>query len=272
MFRDNMLVDTTQRDAMFSHIAEMLPIGGVLPALHFLLTGTCATVLAVVLAARRRSLFLTYAAVCLTGLLVLGWSHVRFAAYPEAAGAIALPIALTMASQATVTWHQIGQSFARVATIMLFIQVPYMGQLPALAGSALAAPVIVLPACEFADAAVMLASHPGAVVLADVNDTPEILYKTQVRTVGSLYHRDLAGFLRLRAAWRTPPSETVPQQIDAAEVSLVLGCKTPARSSLVDDVKDTTLLDQIRTGQPPAWLRQIDENPSSGQTLYKVVR
>jgi hypothetical protein len=272
MFRDNMLVDTAQRDAMFSHIAEMLPIGGVLAALHFLLTGTCATVLAVVLAARRRSLFLTYAAVCLTGLLVLAWSHVRFAAYPEAAGAIALPIALTLASQATMRWHQIGQSFSRVATIMLFIQVPYMGQLPALAGSALAAPVIVLPACEFADAAAMLASHPGAVVLADVNDTPEILYKSQVRTVGSLYHRDLVGFLRLRAAWRTPPSETVPPEIDAAEVSLVLGCKTPARSSLVDDVKTATLLDQIRTGHPPAWLRQIDQNPSSGQALYEVVR
>jgi hypothetical protein len=271
MFRGNMLVDTAQRDAMFSHIAEMLPIVGVLAGLHYLLTGTCATIVVIVLAARRRSLFLSYAAICLSGLLVLAWSHVRFAAYPEAAGAIALPIVLTLAERVTITWHQIGQSFTRLAAIILFVQVPYLGQLPAFAGSALAASAVAPPACEFSDAATMLASHPGAVVLADVNETPEILYKTQVRTVGSLYHRDLAGFLRLRAAWRTPPSETVPPEIDAAEVSLVLGCKTPARSSLVSDVQTETLFDEVRTGHPPAWLRQIDAIPGSGYDLYEVV-
>jgi hypothetical protein len=272
MLQGNMLVDQAQRDAMFGHIAEMLPIGGLLPGLHFLLTGLCATMLLIWLAARRRSLLLSYAALCLSGLLVLAWAHVRFSAYPEAAGAIALPIALTMAERATVTWHQIGQSFTRMATILLFIQVPYLGQLPALTGSALAAPPIVLPACKFADAAAMLASHPGAVLLADVNDTPEILYKTEVRTVGSLYHRDIAGFLRLRAAWRSAPSATVPPEIDAAEVSLVLGCQTPARSSLVEGTTTETLFDQVRSGHPPPWLRPIDGNTVSGQVLYEVVR
>ena len=46
-----------------------------------------------------------------------------------------------------------------------------------------------------------------AVVPADVNDTPDLLYRTQVRTVGSLYHRDIEAFARLRAAWRVPPSD-----------------------------------------------------------------
>ncbi len=272
MFHGNMLVDSARRDAMFGHIAEMLPIAGVLPGLQFLLTGVLAAALLCVLAARRRSPSLAYAAVCLSGLLVLGWSHMRFSAYPEAAGAIALPIALTLAEHATLSWHQIGQSFTRMATILLFIQVPYLGQLPAFSGSARAASAVVLPACKIADAVAMLAGHPGAVVLADVNDTPEILYKTTVLTVGSLYHRDLAGFLRLRAAWRSAPSASVPPEIDAAEVTLVLGCETPARSSLVEDVPTATLLDQVRTGHPPPWLRRIDANPASGQVLYEVVR
>jgi hypothetical protein len=183
-----------------------------------------------------------------------------------------LPVAITLAGIATVSWHQIGQSFARMAIILLFIQVPYIGQLPDVTGSAHATPVASPPACSVADASAMLASHPGAVVLADVNDTPELLYRTQVRTVGSLYHRDIEAFARLRAAWRVPPSEMVPSEIDAAEVSLVLGCKTPERSSLVDDLARATLLDQIRTGHPPPWLIRIDENPVSGQVLYKVVR
>jgi hypothetical protein len=268
----NMLLDREQRDAMFGHVAEMLPVGGVLPALHFLLTGACAAAIAIVWAEHRRSVLIGYAAGCLLALLALGFAHVRFAAYPEAAGAIALPIALTLAAAATESRHQIVQSFTRMATILLFIQVPYLGQLPDLIGGASAAPMIVLPACKVADAVAMLKPHAGAVVLTDVNDTPEILYKSQLRTVGSLYHRDIEAFLRLRAAWRAAPSETVPPEIDAAEVSLVLGCRSPARSPLVEDVKTATLFDQVRSGNPPPWLRQIDENPVSGQALYMVVR
>ena len=271
IFTSNMLLDEDQRDVMFGSINEMLPIDGALPSMHFLLTGACAAVMVTVWAARRRSLFLAYVAVCLIGLLWLAWSHVRFAAYPEVAGAIALPIALTLATSVTLRWHQIGQSFARLATILLFVQVPYMWQLSAAAGSAQAAPVSV-PSCAIADATTMLAPYPDEVVLADVNDTPEILYRTQVRTVGSLYHRDMRGFLRLRAAWRTAPSKQVPEAIDAAEIALVLGCKTPGRSALVADIPTPTLLDQVRTGAPPPWLRQIAENARAGQVLYQVIR
>jgi len=267
-----MLLDERQRDAMFGHISEMLPVGDVFQALHFLFTGLLAALLVVTIGMRRGSLFASYAALCLGILLALGWAHVRFAAYPEAAGAIALPIALTMASTAMTKWHQIGQSFARLAIILLFIQVPYIGELPDLTSSAHAAPFGVAPVCGLGDAIPMLLRHPGAVVLADVNDTPEILWKTRVRTVGSLYHRNVAGFLRLRAAWRVAPSDRVPPEIDAAEISLVLACKTPIRSSLVDGVRTATLYDQVRTGNPPPWLRQIDENPVSGHVLYEVIR
>jgi hypothetical protein len=272
IFHSDMAAGAAGLDTMLAHISEMLPVAGAFHLLHFLLTGALALVVVTGLAVRRRSLLLSYAAVCLVVLLFLGWSHVRFSAYPEAAGAIALPIALTLATVATVSWHQIGQSFTRLATILLFVQVPYLGQLPDMTSSARAAAMIELPACRVADAVAMLARHPGAVVLADVNDTPEILYRTQVLTVGSLYHRNVDAFLRLRAAWRVAPSATVPPEIDAAGISFVLGCKTPVRSALVEDRNTPNLLDQVRTGEPPAWLRKIDENPASRQVLYEVVR
>jgi hypothetical protein len=272
MFHSNMALDDSQWNAFFGHIAEMMPLIGIFHILQYLMTGLLALVIVLALAVRRRSLLLLYASSCLTILLLLGWAHVRFAAYPEAAGAIALPVALTLAGTATMTWHQIGQSFTRLAIILLFIQVPYLGQLPALTGSARAAATIDVPACKVADAIAMLTPHAGEVVLADVNDTPEILYKTELRTVGSLYHRDVEGFLRLRAAWRTAPSESVPPEIDAAGISLVLACKSPMRSPLVEDLQTMTLLDQVRTGHPPSWLRQIGEHPASGHVLYEVVR
>jgi hypothetical protein len=272
IFGADMVVDAAIRDAMFSHIVEMMPVRGALSWLHYLATGTLATLVAVGLAVRRRSWIIGYAALCTVALLVLGWSHVRFSAYPEAAGAIVLPIALTLAGVATAAWHQIGQSFTRLAIILLFVQVPYLGQLPDIATSAHAAPLITLPACDLNDAIDLLRPHPGAVALADVNDTPELLWKTQIRTVGSLYHRNMAGFLRLRDAWRVAPTATVPAEIDAAEIDLVLACRTPARSSLVMDLPGPTLLDQVRSGNPPPWLREIDENPVSGHVLYEVVR
>jgi hypothetical protein len=154
----------------------------------------------------------------------------------------------------------------------LFILLPYLGQSTDVTGSAHAMQVQPRPACEVADAIAMLRSHPGEVVLANVNDTPELLYKTQVRTVGSLYHRNPEAFSRLRTAWRTPPSDTVPSEIDAAEISLVLACRSPERSPLVDDLDRATLFDQVRTEHPPPWLVQIDENPLSGYVLYQVVR
>jgi hypothetical protein len=73
-------------------------------------------------------------------------------------------------------------------------------------------------------------------------------------------------------AWRVPPSTTVPSAIDAAEISLLLGCETPAGSAFVEDIPTATLLDQTRTGHPPPWLRQINENSVSGQVLYEVFR
>jgi hypothetical protein len=268
----NQLLHESQPGAMFDHIAEMLPVAGMFQGLHFLMTGMLGVAIAIVLAVRRRSWLLGYAALCLVGLLAAGGSHVRFAAYSEAAGAIALPIAITMAATATVSWHQIGQSFARLAIIMLFILLPFLGQSLEVTASAHATQVRAAPACEAGDAIAMLLSHPGEVVLADVNDTPELLYKTEVRTVGSLYHRNPGAFSRLRTAWRAAPSDTVPPEIDAAEISLVLACESPRRSPLVEDLERTTLFDQTRTGHPPPWLAQIDENPASGQVLYRVVR
>jgi hypothetical protein len=276
-------------DAMFVYVNEMLPVGGVFGVVQFLLTGICATLVAIAAAMGRRSPLLGYAAVCLACLLVLGQWHVRFAAYPEAAAAVAVPITLTIAARVTAGWHPIGRSFARMATILLFVQVPFMGQAPfpgqlpevigpevigpEVIGSVRAAPIVVVPECAVADAVAMLEPHPGAVVLAAVNDTPELLYKTRIRTAGSLYHRGIDGFPRLRDAWRSGLSATVPPEIDAAEVELVLGCLSPARSPLVADLLPmATLLDQLRTGQPPPWLRPIDANSASGQVLYEVSR
>src|SRR3984957_2315885 len=117
----------------------------------------------------------------------------------------------------------------------------------------------------------MLADHAGQVVLADPNDSPELLYRTRSLTVGSLYHRNVAAFLRLRAAWRTGPSGTVPTAVRATHATLVLFCPSPLRSLLVADLPPDTLMDQLNHGRVPPWLRRLREDPHSGNVLYEVI-
>lgn len=270
LFQSNMTLAPADWDAFFGHIAEMKPVAGAADMAQYLLTGVLAAAIASCLAWRYRSICLAYAAVCAAAMIAAGFMHVRFAAYPEAAGALGLPVLLTMIGAAARDWPPILQSVSRLAAIVLFVQVPYLGRLPIFAHPALAGTTAPAAECHVAEAVDLLRDHSGLVVLSDVNDTPEILYKTPVSTVGSLYHRNVPAFLRLRAAWRTAPSDTVPAEIAAAEVALVIGCRNGPRSSVVEDIHGPTLFDQVRGGHPPAWLHQIAENPGSGYVLYRV--
>jgi hypothetical protein len=92
-----------------------------------------------------------------------------------------------------------------------------------------------------------------------------------VRTVGSLYHRNVPAFLRLRAAWREVPAAAPGPDFTATGATLVLVCPRPQRSPLVDGLPPTTLYDRLGAGNPPPWLRRLAVDPASGFVLYGVV-
>jgi hypothetical protein len=78
--------------------------------------------------------------------------------------------------------------------------------------------------------------------------------------------------MRLRAAWRSPPSDVIPEAVRKTGASLVLFCHSLGRSLLVADLPPETLLDRLNRGEVPPWLSKIDEDPQSGNTLYQVTR
>jgi hypothetical protein len=117
----------------------------------------------------------------------------------------------------------------------------------------------------------LLEGHPDAVVLADVNDGPALLYQTRVRIVGSLYHRNIDGFMRLRAAWRDVPGAEPGMPLRATQATLVLGCPGEARSMMLEGLPETTLLDRLDAGQPPPWLHRVGDAGPGGYVLYAVV-
>ncbi len=257
---------------MFDHVTEMMPVNSAAEALQYLLTGTLAALLLSWLALRHRSVVLGYAAMCAFALTGLGWTHVRFAAYPEAVAAIMLPIAIAQLERHASTGRETSLVLARLAAIALFIVVPWASALPRLSHAAHASEADVAKSCKVAGLAGMLAPYAGEVVLADVNDTPELLYRTHVLTVGSLYHRNMAAFLRLRAAWRSGPADSVPPAVVATDASLVLFCPSARRSWLAADLPPETLLDRLNRDAVPGWLQQVAADPASGNILYRIVR
>jgi hypothetical protein len=156
-------------------------------------------------------------------------------------------------------------SFARPATIVAFVSIPYLGQIAQPAHAA-----HFQHACNLPRATRLLNDFPGRVVLTDVNDTPEVLYRTGALTVGSLYHRNPAGFLRLRAAWRSGPSDTIPEAVSATDASLVLLCDHGVRSFMVADLPADTLMDRLAHDDMPPWLALLNRDEESGYALYAI--
>ncbi|HEY1935322.1 MAG TPA: hypothetical protein VGG99_25225 [Acetobacteraceae bacterium] len=267
---DNMISNADWR-RMCGIIAEMQPLTTTSGLVGCLLTGALVAMLLMWLAIRHRSLPLGYFAVCTCGLLVFGQQHMRFAAYPEAVASVMLPVAIGLAGRYFAAAGDALAAVTRVAVIASFILVPYGSGLPAAVGEAQASEAAGGPSCSVSGLAPMLAPYAGQVLLADVNDTPELLYRTHVLTVGSLYHRGMAGFLRLRAAWRSGPSEIVPPAVSATGASLVLFCPSSERPLLVGDLPRDTLLDRLNQGEVPPWLRLVATDPASGNLLYRVV-
>jgi len=265
------LLSAKETQAMFGGISEMMPVRSFSEGIQLLLPGILTAGALAWMAAVRRSLLLGYVALCACVLVVLGAMHLRFTAYPAAAAAGMLPILLTRCGTLLADRSEALQAGTRIALLALFALVPRMDGFPGLFSPATAAPPDDGPTCALADGAALLAEHAGAVVLASPNDTPELLYRSQVLTVGSLYHRNAGAFMRLRAAWRSMPSGRVPDAVRATGATLLLFCAERGRSLMVADLPADTLYDRLNRDQIPPWLRRLGNEPRSGHVLYEVM-
>ena len=232
---------------MLAAISEMQPV--VRPALvaAFLLGGFFGVAGAGWIAWRRRSWLGAYGAGCGVVVLALGFRYVRFSPYGEALGAAMLPPVLT-AMGGEVLW--------RVGLLAALLLVPRVA--PAFA------PGPRVAGCALQGVAVRLAPDAGKIVLASADLTPELLYRTRVRVVGGLYVRDVAGFLRQRAAWGADPGARMPEAVRASGASLVLFCRRAGGAG------GSTLAGALERGLVPDWLRLVWDDRVSGFALYRI--
>jgi hypothetical protein len=281
------ILPPAEAQAFFGVITEQMPVRG-REAVMFLFPGTAATAYALWRGLRRpdhmaallmpemlrprgngRIVWL-YLALCGAVTVALGAKFLLFVGFSTIFAVALLPVALSQASVALAEKPQ-RASVARVGLLVLVLGVPELAAIASPSPKVVGAPPArSYPSCSLHGIAPLLAQAAGQVVLAGPEDAPELLYRTQVKTVGSLFHHGIAGYMRDRAAWRAAPGTTVPEEVAATGAAYVLFCPGPARYLLVADLPKTTLWDTLEASTPPPWLSAVNGD-ADGWTLYRII-
>ncbi len=266
------LMTAEQARAFFDIIAEMRPLTHWIDAVEFLSAAVVGLMFLLVAGVRQRSVPILYGAACALGSIVLGCIHVRFLAYPAAFGAAMLPIEIATVSSRG--WSAPRRASARIGLLGVALLLPLVANLTTAATGGATEAVSDNAAdaeCTMEQAVALLSGHDHEVVLSPLNIVPELLRQTDVLTVGSLYHRNPAAFMRLRDAWDSVPGATLSPELIAAHVDLILVCRTA--SGLVPAGLGSgadTLFNRLSQSRPPSWLTEVGAAGAHGYALYKV--
>ncbi|WP_298221842.1 hypothetical protein [Acidocella sp.] len=219
------------------------------------------------LGARPRSpLAWAYVALCAAVALALGVGYLLFTSFSAIFAAALLPIAL---SEIEAKGGRLAAG-RRIGLLALILLVPFLAAEAKGRAIPPSRPGKAYPSCSLRHIAPLLAPAAGQVVLAQPEDTPELLYRSHIEAVGSLYEHGVPAFMKDRAAWRAAPGRSEPRAVVATGASYVLFCPKPGRYLLVADLPPHTLWDTLDKGNVPPWLRAIGHD-AAGWTLYKIV-
>jgi hypothetical protein len=253
----------------FGVMLELQPVKGA-AAVAYLAPGLLALCYALwrVREPRGRWIWLHVAA-CTLVALVLGWKFILFVGFSACMGAALVPVVLSDVSlrfEAAPSLAMLG----RLAVLILVFGVPEIAaSLPEHPSGIAAAEARKFPACGLRDISPLAAQAGDNIVLAQAEATPELLYRTRIKTVGSLYQHGVPGYLRSRDAWRSEPGSTVPDAVRATGAAYILFCPQAGRYAPVADLPRTTLWDALEAGTPPDWAVPVGAN-AAGWRLYRV--
>ena len=271
------LLPPEQMRLFFGAMAETQPVRGVGLGAMILGPGLFALAVALAVAWRARRVpeaggaWLIAAA---GALLALGLTarFVLFAPFPAACGAVLLPVALTAVSRRfAATPNRAG--LARIGLFAALLIAPYAVAVLAaeVAGKKATPPHPTVAACTMMHIGRLLASAAGQIVLSPVSEVPELLYRSRIVAVGSLYQHGVAGYLRARAAWRAPAGARVPPAVRATGARFVLFCPHRQSYAPVVGAPADALWFALAAHHPPPWLRLVGTLPGTGFRLYRIV-
>jgi hypothetical protein len=207
-----------------------------------------------------------WVALCIAVSLVLARKFILFVEFPALAAAVLLPV---MLSTVSYVWHDRPRlaAAARLAVLAAMLALPVMAPALALRGQSGGQPAG--PTCSLRHIGPVLAPFADQIVLASAEDAPELLYRSQVHVIGSLYQHGLPGYFDLRRIWRADPA-AARGMLTAAGIKLVLVCPGRPRNPTVADLPLGTFWDAVNGNAPPGWLERIAAPPGSGFILYQL--
>ena len=250
----------------FGLMLELQPVRG-MARVTFLAPGVLALAYALWRVTQRRARWLwLYIAACTLVALVLGVKFILFVGFSTCAAAALLPLALSEVSLKFETRPLMAMLF-RLTVLFLAFGLPEVAAMGAPKSPVVKAK---FPTCSLRDVAPLLVPARQQVVLAEVQDTPELLYRTQVETVGSFYQHGVPGYLRARAAWRAVPGVEVPVAVRVTGAKFVLFCPKAGRYVTVAGLPKDTLWDALEANAPPGWLT-LTGSDGAGWRLYKII-
>ncbi len=266
------LIPHSDMRVFYGQMAEVQPVTGATEFFLLLFPGLFAMVYVLLRAWRSRRdveasgawLVLAAGIALSTGLTA---RFVIFQQIPAGFAAALAPVILTDITDSVV--REAAAASLRVSTFFFLLVFPY---LPALTMAYLH-PQKSVPhggSCSTVGIGRLLAPASGKIVLTAVNYAPQLLYRTKIIIVGSLYQHGIKGYLRARAAWRAPATPSPSPQLRATGAEFVLFCNTTAREYLGPHTAKNSLWALLVEHRPPHWLHLVGEEPKQGFRLYRV--
>ncbi|MDE2582174.1 MAG: hypothetical protein KGL52_11100 [Rhodospirillales bacterium] len=273
------LLPADQMRLFFGEMMETQPVRGLGPTALLLGPGAFALAVAATRAWSARHAVETAGAwliVTAAALLALGLTarFKLFAPFPTALGAAMLPLALADASRHFAARPQHAM-LARIGLVATLLVAPYAA---AILGNLLAAPkpgsahAADAPSCAMTHIGSLLGPAAGQIVLSRIGEVPELLYRSRIVAVGSLYQHGVQGYLRARAAWRAPASGSAPPAAVAATgARFVLFCPRGSPYVIAKGAGADALWFALSHDRPPSWLRLVGAQQATGFRLYRIV-
>jgi hypothetical protein len=272
------LLPADQMRLFFGAALEAQPVHGIANAVEMLAPGLLA--LAAILArvwqtGRWGEARGAWVIMAVTTLFALGLTarFILFARWPAALGAAMLPVALAGVTRRFAARPNVAAA-ARIGLVAALVVAPYAGGIAAARSGRLAArPGSVPPvSCAMRRIGPLLAPAAGQIALSGVAEVPELLYRSRIIAVGSLYQHGVEGYLRARAAWRAPVGTGTqpPAAVRATGAGFVLFCPRSGPDALARGAPPDALWFALSAGHPPPWLRLVGTLPGTGFRLYRI--
>ncbi|OZB41284.1 MAG: hypothetical protein B7X48_01185 [Acidiphilium sp. 34-60-192] len=268
------LIPARDMKLFFGHMSEVQPVTGYVHVSLVLAPGMIAALYAIFCAWRARTHLPSCAAWFMLSLAIilsvaLTARFLIFQQIPAGFAAASVPIMLTDVTRQFGV-HPIRVAALRVGIFALFILGTYMpGVVHALAHPK---PSSTHGAqCSTVGIEGLLAPAAGKIVLTSVDYVPQLLYRTHILTVGSLYQHGIGAYLRARTAWRTPVGSAPSAAFLRTGAQFVLFCNTSALDYLGKPIANDALWPRLAQKRPPVWLRQIGRTTEQGFRLYAVI-